>query len=120
MSIARITIMNFKEERDLIKAQEYYLSIQEDYFPNAELIVNVQTGPKSIMSLAIYPSCEEAEKNLEGRKKFQKAIERTLIDSFYYEGDLTYFYQKSISDIQSKYGEKDRNYFLSRKVDDNL
>ena len=70
MSIARITVMNYKEEKDIIKAQEYYLSIQKEYFFNAELVVNVKTGPKSIMSLAIYPSYEEAEKNLEGREKF--------------------------------------------------
>ena len=75
MSIARITIMNFKEERDVKMSEEIYMTVQKDYFPNAELVVNVQTGEKSLLSLAIYPSYEEAEKNLEGREKFQKSIE---------------------------------------------
>ncbi len=117
MSIARITIMNYKDEKDLERSEELYLSIQKDYFPNAELVANVQTGPKSIMSLAIYPSYEEAEKNLEGRQRFQKAIEGALVDSFYYEGDLTYFYKNPMAKIGSKYSEKDRIYFASRTFD---
>ena len=62
MSIARITIMNFKEERDVKMSEEIYMTVQKDYFPNAELVVNVKTGEKSLLSLAIYPSYEEAEK----------------------------------------------------------
>ena len=69
MSIARITIMNFKEERDVKMSEEIYMTVQKDYFPNAELVVNVQTGEKSLLSLAIYPSYEEAEKNLVGTLK---------------------------------------------------
>ena len=115
MSIARITIMNFKEERDVKMSEEIYMTVQKDYFPNAELVVNVQTGEKSLLSLAIYPSYEEAEKNLEGREKFQKSIEATLVESFYYEGDLTYFYKNPSTNIISKYNEDDRLYFESRK-----
>ena len=47
MSIARITIMNFKEERDVKMSEEIYMTVQKDYFPNAELVVNVKTGEKS-------------------------------------------------------------------------
>ena len=114
MSIARITIMNFKEERDVKMSEEIYMTVQKDYFPNAELVVNVQTGEKSLLSLAIYPSYEEAEMNLEGREKFQKSIEATLVESFYYEGDLTYFYKNQNANIISKYTEEDR--ILSSKV----
>ena len=53
MSIARITIMNYKDKRDVKISEEFYLSIQKDYFPNAELIVNVQTGEKSICKYCI-------------------------------------------------------------------
>ncbi len=94
MSIARITIMNFKEERDVKMSEEIYMTVQKDYFPNAELVVNVKTGEKSLLSLAIYPSYEEAEKNLEGREKFQKSIEATLVESFYYERRFNLLLQK--------------------------
>ena len=110
MSLARITIMNYKDEKDLERSEDLY-------FPNAELVTNVQTGPKSIMSLAIYTSYEEAEKNLEGRQRFQEAIEGAIVDSFYYEGDLTYFYKNPMAKIGSKYSEKDRIYFASRTFD---
>ena len=52
--------------------------------------------------------------NLEGREKFQKSIEATLVESFYYEGDLTYFYKNQNANIISKYTEEDRLYFESR------
>ena len=67
-----------------------------------------------LLPLAIYPSYEEAEKNLEGREKFQKSIEATLVESFYYEGELTYFYKNQNANIISKYTEEDRLYFESR------
>ena len=43
-----------KEERDVKMSEEIYMTVQKDYFPNAELVVNVQTGEKSLLSLAIY------------------------------------------------------------------
>ena len=52
----------------MLAAEEHYLSIQKEAFPNAELVINVQTGPCSQMSLAIYPSYEDAKKNWRGAK----------------------------------------------------
>ena len=42
-------------------------------------------------------------------------IEATLVESFYYEGDLTYFYKNPSINIISKYNEEDRLYFESKK-----
>ena len=115
MSIARITMMEHNSEEAAIKAEKFYLSVQKKYFPNAELIANIRTGPKSVLSLAIYPSFEDAEKNLLGREKFQKAVKAQVIDSFYYEGDLTYFYLNPNAEIKSHYNETDRARFAAGK-----
>ena len=53
MSIVQNIITNYIEEKDIIKAKDYYLSIQKEYFPNAKLVANAQTGPKAIMSLSV-------------------------------------------------------------------
>ena len=62
MSIGRITMMEWTSEEAMLAAEKHYLSIQKEAFPNAELVINVQTGPCSQMSLAIYHSYEDAEK----------------------------------------------------------
>ena len=47
------------------------------------------------MSIAVYPSYEAAEANLPERQKMHDHVEATLKDTFYYEGDISYFYQQS-------------------------
>ena len=46
------------------------------------------------MSIAVYPSYEAAEANLPERQKMHDHVEATLKDTFYYEGDISYFYQQ--------------------------
>ena len=68
-----------------------------------------------MMSLAIYESYEEAEKNLVGRNKYMDAVAITVKDTFYYEGDLHYFFQDPKAEIVSEYTEKDRLFFEAEK-----
>ena len=93
MSIARITMMEFLSEKDLESCDNFYKTIQKEWFGNAQTAINVRTGPTSILSLAVYPSYEDAETNLPKRKEFQDIVKDkfTVVDSFYYEGDITYF-----------------------------
>ena len=49
MSIARVTMLEFFTEEDLVNCEESYLKIREEAFPSAELIVNLRTGPTSAM-----------------------------------------------------------------------
>ena len=118
MSIGRITMIEFTSDEALKAAQKLYLATQKEYFPNAQAVINVKTGPLSVMSLAIYESYEEAEKNLVGRQKWQDAVAITVKDTFYYEGDLNYFFQEPNAEIVSEYTEKDRLLFeAERKAD---
>ena len=114
MSIGRITMIEFTSDEALKAAIKLYLATQKEYFPNAQVVINVKTGPLSVMSLAIYESYEEAEKNLVGRQKWQDAINITVKDTFYYEGDLHYFFQDPNAEIVSEYMKK-IGYFLKLK-----
>ena len=80
---------------DVDAAEAYYKAIREDFFPTLELVLNIRTGPTSLMSIAVYPSYEAAEANLPERQKMHDQVEATLKDTFYYEGDISYFYQQS-------------------------
>ena len=70
MSIARITMMEFLSEKDVESCDSFYQTIQKEWFGNAQTAINVRTGPTSILSLAVYPSYEDAETNLPKRKEF--------------------------------------------------
>ena len=93
MSIARINMMEFLTEKDLESSENFYKTIQNEWFGNAQTVITVRTGPKSLLNLAVYSSYEDAETNLPKRKEFQDILKNkfTVVDSFYYEGDITYF-----------------------------
>ena len=115
MSIGRITMIEFTSDEALKAAQKLYLATQKEYFPNAQVVINVKTGPLSVMSLAIYESFEEAEKNLVGRQKFNDTVAIFVKDTFYYEGDLHYFFKDPNAAIIAEYTEKDRQFFEAER-----
>ena len=85
--------MEYLSEKEVVASENFYQTIQKEWFGNAQTVLNVRTGPTSLLSLAVYSSYEEAEKNLPKRKEFQNIVKDqfTVVDSFYYEGDITYF-----------------------------
>ena len=93
VSIGRVSMMEFSSKEEADHSEELYDKIREEAFPTLELVVNIRTGPTSILSFAVYPSYESAASNLEGREKFQKEISAGLKDSFFHEGEVTYFFQ---------------------------
>ena len=74
MSIGRVTMIEFTSDEALKAAIKLYLATQKEYFPNAQLVINVKTGPLSMISIAIYTNYEEAEK-LSGRQKWIDAVQ---------------------------------------------
>ena len=53
------------------------------------MTIKVRTGPKSLLSLAVYPDKETAEATLEGRKK-HVGDNDYVKDSFYYDGTVSF------------------------------
>ena len=87
MSIARITMMEYLSEKDVVASENFHQTIQKDWFGNAQAIINVRTGPTSLLPLAVCSSYADAESNLPKRKEFQEIVKDkcTVVDSFYYE-----------------------------------
>ena len=88
MSIARVTMHEFNEENMHEEVEALYETIVDEYFPNLEQVINIKTGPTSGISIALYPSFENAETNLKGRSKMIKLMEPYLKDSFCHEGEV--------------------------------
>ena len=89
MTIARVTMHEFNEENMHEEIEALYATIVDEYFPNLEQVINIKTGPTSGISIALYPSFESAETNLEGRAKMMELLGPYLKDSFYHEGEVT-------------------------------
>ena len=89
MSIARVTMHELIEEGMHDKIEALYSTIVDEYFPNLEQVINIKTGPTSAISIALYPSFEEAGNNLHGRAKMMELIGPFVKDSFYHEGEVT-------------------------------
>lgn len=53
MSIGRVTMIEFTSDEALKAAIKLYLATQKEYFPNAQVVINVKTGPLSMISIAI-------------------------------------------------------------------
>ena len=81
---------NSKESFCIFKEFEtLYSRHMDEFFPNLEQVINIKTGPTSAISVALYPSFEEAETNLEGRAKMVELMEPLIREQFYHEGEIT-------------------------------
>ena len=94
MSIARVTMHEYINEEDIAKTEAWYDSVRAELFPTAEQVINIKTGPTSLISIAIYPSFEDAAGNLEGREKMMEQLSPMLKDGFFHEGEVTYHFIK--------------------------
>ena len=105
MSIARITMMEYLSEKDVVASENFYQTIQKDWFGNAQAIINVRTGPTSLLSLAVYSSYADAESNLPKRKEFQEIVKDkfAVVDSFSYHGGITYVEASKAQEIKAEW-----------------
>jgi hypothetical protein len=90
MTIARVTMHEFFDEDGIENVEKIYTAVRDELFPNLLQVINIKTGPTSGISIALYPSFEEAEKNLTGRQKMLGLMEPYVKDSFYHEGEVTH------------------------------
>ena len=86
----------YQNKKKFESAKILYEKIRAEAFPTLELVMNIRTGPTSLMSVAVYPSKESADSNLTARGKFQEKLDSSLKDSFFHEGEVTYFFQSKV------------------------
>ena len=76
-------------------------------FPNAELVITVQTSPALQTSLAIYPAMK-IPKEIWGGRRYQDSLKASVKDSFYYEGDLRMFWAPPGQNIKATLSYQDK------------
>ena len=97
--------MEYLSEKEVVASESFYQMIQKEWFGNAQTVINVRTGTTSLLNLAVYSSYEDAETNLPKRKEFQYILKDkfTVVDSFYYEGDITYIEASKAAEITTEW-----------------
>ena len=90
MAYARISMTESNSAEELDAGEEAYKLIREEAFPGIQMTVNVRTGPKSLLSLSIYPDQETCEATLAGRKKHIDNRDNGK-DSCDYDGDVSFW-----------------------------
>ena len=70
--------MEYLSEKEVVTSENFYQTIQKEWFGNAQTVINVRTGPTSLLNLAVYSSYEDAETNLPKRKEFQDILKINL------------------------------------------
>ena len=90
MANTGITMTEATSGEELDSGEQAYKLIREEVFPGIQMTINVRTGPKSLLSLSVYPDQETAEATLEGRKRHVEDNEYVK-DSFYYEGAVSFW-----------------------------
>ena len=122
MSIGRVSMLEFVNTTDVDKAEEYYHEIREKAFPTAELVVNIRTGPASLMSIAIYPSYESAESNLAARNQYHEKIKANLKDTNFLEKNKQFIVNKighalhDLDEVFYKFSHNEKLDLIARAI----
>ena len=98
MMITRINSMEFDTEKGLNKRIKNYKETAREQFPEAELLLVVQTSPTSVITLSTYSTREAADAADAARKKRKASLKKASVWDM--EGDLTFFDLKDENSVK--------------------
>tara|TARA_Y100000588_G_scaffold295566_1_gene315881 strand:+ start:85 stop:369 length:285 start_codon:yes stop_codon:yes gene_type:complete len=82
MSYGRVTTVEFNSEQDAEELKDHYRENASSTFPDAQMMISIQTGPTTAVAVSIYPtkgaldaSNEARDAMLEGYKASIKSVE---------------------------------------------
>ena len=84
MKFGRMTIGDFKSVDDLKACMAFYASVVPSAFGTYETTVVVQTGPKSVANIAIYPDEAAADVTHDVRENWFESVSHHIEDTFFY------------------------------------
>ena len=89
MSIARVSLVEFYDEKGIKNFETLYSQHINEFLPDLEQVINIKIGPTFTISVALYPFFQEAETNLAGRAKMVELMKPLIKEEFYHEGEIT-------------------------------
>lgn len=90
MRVGICAVLEFESQEDMEAELPKFANGRAEYFPAAEFVVDINTGPSSSHTLMIYPSEEAAQAESGPRRKYIENVRHHVRDVFSYEGSLKY------------------------------
>ena len=67
MSYGRVTTVEFNSEQDAEELKVHYRDNAPATFPDAEILISIQTGPTTAVAVSTYPTKEALDASNEAR-----------------------------------------------------
>ena len=88
MSYGRITTVEFNSEKDAEELKVHYRENAPATFPDAEMMISIQTGPTTAIAVSIYPTKEALDASNEARDAMLEGYKASIKSVETLEGDV--------------------------------
>ena len=90
MRVGHCAVIEFNSETDAKEEIKKFASARSTFFPKAEFVVDMETGPTSCLTFFIYYSRDELEAEAELHKEYIESVRPHVREVFGYSGSLKY------------------------------
>ena len=88
MSYGRITTVEFNSEQDAEQLKVHYRENAPATFPDAEMMISIQTGPTTAVAVSIYPTKESLDTSNEARNALLEGYKASIKSVETIEGEV--------------------------------
>ena len=88
MSYGRITTVEFNSEQDAEQLKVHYRENAPATFPDAEMMITIQTGQTTAVAVSIYPKKETLEASNEARNALLEGYKASIKSVETIEGEV--------------------------------
>ena len=90
MRVGHCAVIEFNSESDAKEEIKKFASARSTFFPKAEFVFDMETGPKSCLAFLIYSSRGELEAEAELHSEYMESVRPHVREIFAYSGSLKY------------------------------
>ena len=90
MCIGHCAVIEFNSKSDAKEEIKKFASARSTFFPKAEFVVDMETGPSSCLTFLIYSSRDELEAETELHSEYMESVRPHVKEIFGYSGSLKY------------------------------
>ena len=94
MSYGRITTVEFNSEQDAEELKVHYRENAPATFPDAEIMISIQTGSTTAIAVSIYPTKEAPDASNEARDAMLEGYKASIKSVETFEGDVNLAFTK--------------------------
>ena len=90
MRVGHCAVIEFNSESDAKEEIKKFARSRSTFFPKAEFVVDIETGPTSCLTLLIYGSPEHLDAEVGLHKEYMDSVRPHVREIFGYSGSLKY------------------------------